>query len=332
MEPIRQRIIPISEFAEAMRASDDNFAARVHRFEQTDGQADSDTLAVLAQACYFCWFEIEYERDYLNVCRAVGAGKPTSLYLCRQISPRRWTELNGLIVAVQVWLGMDAPADVPAEPIEQVRLRLGDHTPEKDALAQLFVCNLAVDLLQSSLAKLSGSNDPDEQLYGDYSGWYSHDGNRLQDHPSRIEHLKEDIRRSQALAASDAEELITGILQPSQPPCQHRYARYQEIAIASIGALRWRGNLPPDILEPKYKARTWFEEEADLSGWLSGKPANTKVLQQLYELLGTATDWKRAILRDFLRVTPAAGAFFNWLETKAKEDRTTASLLFNIDE
>lgn len=334
MLDIRQQIISMGEFAQAMLASDQDFARRVHRFEHTFGKIDSDTLAVLAQACYFCWFEIEYEQDCFNVCRAIGTGKPTSLYLCRQISPPRWLELNSQLVAVQRWLGLKTPIDVPLVPIQRMQMYLGDHTPEKETLAELFVCNLVVDLLQLSFTKLSGSDDPDGELYVDFTDCYQRvDGGYYsqQDYPTLIEHLKGKIRRGKALAAEDVEELIAGILQQSQPGCQHRYARYQEIKIASIGALQWRGNLPPDVTEPKHKARNWFERQADLSGWMNDQPANTEVMVKLYDALDTPTEPKRAIIRDFFRVPPAAGFFFDWFETKAKEDGTSVASQLNTD-
>ncbi|HJN49054.1 MAG: hypothetical protein QGI68_02335 [Pseudomonadales bacterium] len=334
MASVRQQIVPMRDFAQAMRESDKDFAERVGRFERTFGRTDSDTLAVLAQACYFCWFEIEYEQDYSNVCRAIGTGEPTSLYLCRQISPSRWEELNSYIVAVQNWLGMQMPvAKLPRAAIEQTQMLLGDHTPEKEALAELFVCHLAVDLLQLSLTKLSGADDPDEKLYPDFTEWYvRHDGSRysLQNYPSLIEQLEKNVRSFGTRAARDVEELITGILQASQPACQHRFARYQEIKVASIGALQWRGNLPPDAIEPKYKARNWFEREADLSGWLNDQPSHTDVLAQLYDTLGEPTEWKRAVIRDFFHVPPAGG-FFNWLGTKAEKDGTTVASLFDTE-
>lgn len=332
MMSVRQQIIPMSNFAAAMLASDQDFARRVSKFERSFGKSDSDTLAVLAQACYFCWFEIEYEEDYSNVCRAIGTGKPTSLYLCRQISPQRWTAMNCCLTGVQHWLGVGPAVHQSAAANEWEQL-LGDQSPEKEALAKLFVCKLAVDLLQHSFTKLSGANDPDEELYENFTNYYLRgDGSyySLKNYPSLLADLKGDIRRKMNHAPEDAEELIAGILKESQPACQHRYARYQQIKMASIGALRWRGNLPADVKEPKYKARNWFEREADLSGWLNHRPAGTKVSAALHGTLGTPTEQKRAIVRDFFR-TPPAGGFFTWLETRTKEDGTTVATIFGMD-
>ena len=143
---VRQHIIPMSEFAQAMYKSDKGFAERVRGFERVFGKVDTDTLAVMAQASYFCWFEVEYEQDYTDVCRAIGMGRPTSLHLCRQLTPQRWTEVNTYIVGVQRWLGVERP--LPGQPPVTVLKRidewLGDHNSPKEALAELFVCHLVL--------------------------------------------------------------------------------------------------------------------------------------------------------------------------------------------
>jgi hypothetical protein len=72
---------------------------------------------------------------------------------------------------------------------------------------------------------------------------------------------KQRVHHETKSAVTDTEELIAGLLQESQPPCMHRFSRYQDIKLASIGALRWRGNLPPDDEAPKDAAATWFDAQ-----------------------------------------------------------------------
>ena len=105
----KQRVISLKEFAKAALARDSSFAERVRHFETRFGTVDGDTLAVLAQAAYFCWGENEYQSDLVEVCQAIRIGKPTSLYHCRQITPERWTEMNTYVIGVQRWLGVDLP-------------------------------------------------------------------------------------------------------------------------------------------------------------------------------------------------------------------------------
>lgn len=334
MTSVRQRIIPMIEFAQAMRKSSESFAKRIREFEAAFGTVDPDTLAVIAQATYFCWFEVEYEKDYFEVCRAIGLGSPTSLYLCGQVSPRRWTEMNTYVVGVQRWLGVERPlfCGLSGAKLERIGGRLGDRTPVKAALAELFVCHLAAGLSVLQLSKLSGRDDPDEERYFDFTPWYSiGDGKPyiLDDHASVLKHLGENARRELHSVREDAEELIAGMLEESQPACQHRFSRYQDIKIASIGAVKWRGNIPLDVDVPKYKARDWFEKKADLRGWLSDTPPTTDLLASFYGALGTPTERKKTIIRDFFCGPPEGG--FEWLVARAKRDGTTVSALFSRD-
>ena len=331
---VRQHIIPMREFAQAMYRTDRGFARRVRAFEHVFGEVETDTLAVMAQASYFCWFEVEYEQDYTDVCRAIGMGRPTSLHLCRQITPQRWTEMNTYVVGVQRWLGLEHPlrCQLDGARLERIDRWLGDHSSPKEALAEMFVCQLAVGLLHSSLAKLSGHCDPDKRVYVDFTPWYSrHDGTEYssESYPSLIEHLRQNVRREMESPSEDTEELIAGILKVSQPACQHRFSRYQDIKITSIGALKWRGNIPPDVDVPKYEARDWFEKKADLKGWLNGVPPTTDLLARLYDALGTPTERKKAIVRDFFCGPPEGS--WDWLVNRAERDGITVSALFGGD-
>ncbi len=110
------QMIPLPDFAKAMRAhADDTFATRVNEFETQFGKADDDTLAVLAQAAYYCWGNYHYRDNLLLVCAAICSGKPTCMYLHAQVSPRRWIELNTYVIGAQLWLNpsiFDSPAKV----------------------------------------------------------------------------------------------------------------------------------------------------------------------------------------------------------------------------
>ena len=327
-----QQIIPMIEFAQAMLERSPGFAGRVRKFEREHGPADDDTLAVLAQANHFCWYEIEYTRDYLDVCRAISIGEPTSLHLCRQVTPKRWAEMNSYVVGVQCWLG--APTPVPPETnrrkVKQIVNWLGRPTPHKEALAELYVCHLVLDyLLLLSLAKLSGCDDPGQERYVDFTSWYrSSDDARLtlEDRDRLVGQFIERAREAVCSKPDSSEELITNILKESQPPCHHRFSRYQDIKISSIGALRWRGIVPPDTEAPKYAARDWFEE-ACLEGWLAGNPANTDLTQRLYAALGKPTERKKTIVRDFFH-GPREPVIWDWLEENAHDRGLTATALF----
>lgn len=330
--PVTQRTVPIREFARAMLESDGGFAERVRRFEDVFGSTDTDSLAVTAQASYFCWFQVEYERDYVEVCRAIGSGKPTSLYLCRQVTPERWAQMNSYVVGVQRWLGSTVPTPHAADlhKIAQIRQWLGKPSPQKTALAQLFLCRLVGDLLRLSLAKLSGRDDPDEEVYSDFTAWY-HGADGTPFAPGREQvltnELVECVRREKDSTPDNAEKLIANILRVSQPACQHRFSRYLDIKISSIGALQWRGNVPLDTEVPRLAAAQWFEE-ASLRGWLESLPPETGLAERLYDALGNPTQRKKALVRDCL-CGPPHGAW-HWLKKNAAEKGLTAAVRFGV--
>jgi hypothetical protein len=315
-----------------MLTSDAGFAERVRRFEDVFGGTDADSLAVMAQASYFCWFEVEYERDYLEVCRAIGSGKPTSLYLCRQVTPERWARMNSYVIGVQHWLGSTMPTPHTADlgKIAQIIQWLGQPSPRKKALAQLFLCHLIGDLLRLSLAKLSGSDDPGEEVYSDFTAWY-HGADGTPFSPEGEEELTDElverVRQEKDGTPGNTEELIANILRVSQPACQHRFSRYQDIKISSIGALEWRGDVPPDTEVPRLAAAQWFEQ-ASLRGWLESLPPETDLSERLYRALGSPTQRKKALARDCL-CGPPHGAW-RWLETNAATKGLTAAVRFGV--
>jgi hypothetical protein len=96
--------------------------------------------------------------------------------------------------------------------------------------------------------------------------------------------------------------------------------------------LKWRGNVLPDVDVPKYEVANWFENKADLKGWLKGESPNTDLQRRLYDNLGIPTERKKAIVRDFFYgpSTPERG-FFDWLDKRAKQDGTTVAALFRKD-
>lgn len=331
MGGVTQQAVPLIDLAKAMLRTDLGFRERVERYQSQFGPADQETLAVMAQASYFCWFHAEYEGDYVRVCRAIGAGAPTSLYLCRQVPPRRWTEMNGYVVGVQRWLGIDepVPSDLPAGLTDDIARWLGQSTPVKRVLAALYVTHLIADLLRVSLSRLGQPDAAVQPIYADYATWYvTPDGRPLSSATlaERKRDLAHQVRSHPALPQSVAGELVSGLLGASQPACHHRFSRYQDIRISSIGALRWRGSVPPDDRAPRGAAAQWFEQ-ASLEGWLEDIPPTTPLKKQLYAALGAASPRKRALVLGFF-CGPPDGGFFAWLQERAEHDGSTVAASF----
>lgn len=119
------------------------------------------------------------------------------------------------------------------------------------------------------------------------------------------------------------DEIIAGILRPSQPPGMHRFARYQDIKLVSIGQLRWRADLPADDSRTRWEA-FWGAAETGLRAWLEDAPPAEEVAGALHEALGPAAPGSRATVADFLLQPPPSPGCFSWLLQEARNCGATA--------
>ena len=148
-----------------------------------------------------------------------------------------------------------------------------------------------------------------------------------------VEECKCRVREAMASTPDDAETLIRKILTLTQPPCMHRFTRYMDIQLTSIGALKWRGVLPVDDV-PKAAWQEYVDDAlAALQDWVEGRPPKTKLASDLHGALGSPTEKGGAILRDFLlpQTSGNMGVSWDWLVPKAKADGTNACAVFRRD-
>ncbi|MFC1712362.1 hypothetical protein ACFL6S_01770 [Candidatus Poribacteria bacterium] len=308
--------IDIREFAEAMLEADDGFASRVKRFEARFGAVDADMLGVLAQAAYLCWGNNEYWDNLMEVCQAISMGKPTSSFYHAQITPERWIELHAYVVGVQCWIGSELPLPVGIdnEKITRIVAWLGEHSPVKDFLANLYLCQLIGLLLDTGFAKM-GTDIPSEE-YADFTPWYVRpDGTWYSEAP--IEEYKQCVEREMTGDSESVDELLLNLLEPTNPPCLHRFSRHQDIRISSIGALKWRGNLPADEV-PKANWEAFLDEVgSELRGWIDGAMPGGDPGRRLHEALGNPTEKSKAIVSNFLLADDRGStASWHWLMQK----------------
>ena len=328
----KQHVTRMTEFASAMLAADSGFADRVRHFEKCLGRGDADTLAVLAQSAYFCWGNQEHQSNLIEVCHAIRTGKPTSMFYHAQITAARWAQLHAYVIGVQRWLGVELPLalEIDGRKIAQIREWLGERHPAKDALAMLLLSKLIASLLDTAFAPLGGDVEPEDVEYTDFSSWYLRaDGGRYAGHDSGAfaEDCKQRVRQHMMDSPPDAEELINGILGPDNPPCLHRFSRHQDIKITSIGALKWRGNLPPDDV-PKDRWLAFLDEaRTGLQLWVDGARPATSLACRLHKVLGEGTARTKAIVRDFL-LAENRGVASDWVGRKAREEGFQARLIF----
>ena len=323
MSHVAERIIPLLDFARAMREEDAVFAQRVQAFEERFGPASDDSLSVLAQAAYLCWFEGEFEDDLLSTCKAIGTGRPTHLYLCSQITPARWNLLNAYVVAVQQWRGVEAalPGNVDTEHIRQIVSWLGDREPGRAALVDLLLAIFVYALSERiSLSRLASSSIIPDRHYADYSDWYA---------CLSVEEASAAANRALGDGATD---LISGMEMPGEPPCHFRWARYLDIKVCSIGALKWRGNLPTSSAPKKPKQRLWADLADAFRDWLEGSTPSTATAERVHGALGERTDWKESVVRDLLTQPPPGTAFYDWITKRSAADGLTPTARFGLGE
>ncbi len=324
------------EFAQGRLEECPEFARRVRQFEKSFGAVDDSTLGVLAQTAFFCYFEVEYRQDFLHACRAIGMGSPTSQYSCCQLSPARWEEVNAYVVGVHSWLSAERPVspDVDGATVRQINEWLGSHHKAKVALAELLLERLIGHLWSAELALLGGDTPPDPRPYPDYRAWYVRpDGTYYArgDWEETSVALSQSVRDAMGETAAEAEKLIQGITRETQPPCMHRFTRYMDIQVTSIGALKWRGRLPSQA-EPKTAAGTWLDTaSAAVRAWAGGRAVEGQVAERIHGILGEPTEGSRAIARDFLLAAPPGSGFFDWLRASTREAGTRADAIFRPD-
>ena len=317
-----------------MRDQDDGFAECITRFEADHGPMDTPSLLVVAQANYLCWYEAGFPNSLVRVCEALGSGKTQPMTLCLHVSPERWRALHGHVVAVQRWLGDSraVPGILDRARVAELQRLLGAPEAARIALSKLFLSTLVEHLLHNvSFGQLSADGTTDDGAYCSFSSWYGRpDGgpHRAPRDKGEIALRSAQVRKAMADSANIAEDLLRGLLRPSQPPCGQRFLRYQEIRMASIGALRWRGDLPPTDTPRSHWLTLFHHASKGLESWLAGEEPQSGLTERLHTALGDADARKRALVAIFLMQPPTPG-FFGWLKRISQERGITPATCFS---
>jgi hypothetical protein len=336
--PDTQQMIPLTDFAKAMRANaDDSFAARVDEYESQFGKTDEDTLAVLAQAAYYCWGNYHFKDNLLQVCAAIGSGKPTSMYLHGQVAPCRWAELNSYVVAVQLWLdpvSSEMRDCVDARTVDMIAGWLADSTDDKRLLAAIFLNELVPNLVSMNLSKLGNADYYDAEDYHNFAHWYMRPDGTIfgQAREKFTDHCIHDMS-TEARFNDTIGQIIASMVREKPHSCMHRFARHLDIQLSSIGMQKWRGKLPQCKALSKTSWIRFIEQDCGVRSWLAGESATNDYAVAVHASLGVPTDQKRAIVEGFL-CAPDRGSVFaaEWIGEQSKNRGRTARQLFRIDE
>ena len=331
--------VPISwhEFAGQMREQDVVFAERVASFEATQSKLDDEALAVAAQANYACWFEYDFPDNLVSTCYAIGTGRPQRMGLCLHISPGRWRELHHYVVAVRQWLGDhdSVPESLEQDKVARIQSLLGTPTKGRVMLARLYLSTLLEQLLfRVSLVQLSGDGTTDEGSYDNILTWNEPGTERHgQEHrdDSFIQDCSKVLHQEMPDSPPQVDELLKAIIRESQPPCGQRFLRYQDIRLARIGALKWRGNLPYDTIPRIYWQGLFGDAGDGIDRWVANKPPTSKLAGRIHEALGRRTAYKLDLVTIFLNQPPSPAAF-DWLLHKAEESGITPHAIFGYGQ
>jgi hypothetical protein len=307
-----------------MRERDVVFTERVASFEATRSKLDNDALSVAAQANYICWFQYDFPDNLVSACCAIGTGRPQRMGLCLYISPDRWRDLHHYVVAVQRWLGdrRSVPKVLEQDKVTRLQNLLGTPTKGRVMLARLYLSTLLEALLSYvSLGQLSGDGTTDEGAYDNILTWYQPDTEQhRQGHQddSLIQECSKVLHQEVPDSPSQVDELLKGILRESQPPCGQRFLRYQDIRLASIGVLKWRGNLPDDTTPRSYWQGLFADAADGIDRWTANKRPTSTLAHRIHESLGRHTAHKLDLVTTFLN-QPPSGDFFGWLLHRTQE-------------
>jgi hypothetical protein len=114
----------------------------------------------------------------------------------------------------------------------------------------------------------------------------------------------------------------------------HRFSRYLDVQLTSIGALKWRGSLPLDTV-PREEWQAFTDQAlAALSAWAKGTPATGKRARRIYAALGAPAERQQAIVRDFVLFgfwDVGDTAAWEWLVRGAQTEGTNAYAVFHLE-
>ena len=336
-----QDVTPVEEFAEAMLEADADFAARVDEFAGRFGPVDAAALGLLAQAAYFCDVHCDTPTNLLDLCKGIGEDTPSSsMYHCGQISQDWWDRLHHYVVAGQRWGGVDRPLPkgLDAARIETISGWLGPRDAPRKLLVTLLLDHLIDSLLGMNFTRL-GWTPRKDRPYVDYSDWYvGPDGRRYPSGNGQelAEKCRAELREVLPDAPEQADRLVDGIMSSGPPPCVCKFTRYLDIQAASIGALAWRGNLPPQDELTSFLAGGFLDQaKAALGSWRDDLPPTGDLAKRLQESLGPPTERKRAIVFGFLNIFELPGsrecseAACDWLARRDDPAECHAARLFS---
>jgi len=294
---------------------------------------------VMAAAVGVCFHNYDFPNNLHRLFGMIGGEKAKPFRWHGHLSPPRWTMVNTVIVAIQGWLKEQSPVTLSrAYGVKQKDLNMlmdclgAEQSHIKRAMLRRLLWNLIDGAVHATGLGIIGDCDEvsaKELTYLDFSEAYRWDDERnyfefrAEDEPIRL--LEEQI---ESFGQSGV-----GFLSYARTPrpsfCQQKTLRYQQIALYRI-AHKWTdptakppGGIPRSDYEQLYETYNdavskWYEQQRI-------PPSTTKpeVYRKVFDLLGEATECKRALLDCLIsRSKPAQDlqeAAYVWLAERTRK-------------
>jgi len=270
----------------------DSDLSAIHELEKSVGNLSAEDEERRIAADFCCIWRYDYPGRVHEICSIIGGGRNTALRLHYQISPGRRQELVDYAEALKGWVHDLPQKDVPGYAdgacltIDKVYGFLGHREPLKKLLAERTYYGLARRSINCSFW---GFNEKEPA-----TALAPHSPQQLA--PSwheRLSYLENEIHRQMGRPARD---FLCDVGGSSEPACHFKFVRRIDILVASIGCLRWRGNLPPkDGVVSGRRALTRSYLAALENYWRGARvdPGDQELADSLAALLGCPTDTKR---------------------------------------
>lgn len=267
----------------------------INQMEASLGTLSAEQIELRIIADFCCIWRYDYPERIHQICATISGSPKRELRLHFQVGPDQRQRLSDYAAALKGWLDDIAPDD-PAyfregssDINEKVYSYLGQKDPLKNVLAERTFISLASRFLNCSFWGESNS-DSGVSLFP-YTA-YTLPANSSQ----RMHELEQRMKKEMG---NQAYNFICDVGGSPEPACYFKFIRRVEIMISSIGAMKWRGNLPPkDSLISNRKYLTKLYMDVLEKYWRESKTsyANTEgesIEKELFDLLGKPDDFKK---------------------------------------
>ena len=275
--------------------SGDDDLKEIHAMEDSLQTLSPEQVDLRVIADFCCIWRYDYPQRVHDICAIIGGDRKTALRLHYQVCTRRREEFISYATALKGWLTDRPPDDAgffnagSGETVKKVYGFLGKKDPLKAMLAERTYIGFSNRVLNCTFWGTL-HDQPEVNLYPCHAqqlpdGW-----------PGRMSELEFAIQKELGRSARD---FLCEVGGAAEPACHFKFMRRVDILVSSIGALKWRGNLPPkeagitgrrkltrrylDVLEQYWSGKSLTQTDVETE----------EIRERLFSLLGPHDDLKK---------------------------------------